>query len=45
MMLYSNAVTTTQAAEFGALMGFLAGFAILLAVIGIVYYVLLVIAW
>ena len=38
-------LTTGQAAGVAAFMGFLAGMLVILCVIGVVYYVLLVIAW
>ena len=38
-------LTTTQAAGLAAFMGFLAGLLVVLVVVGIVYYILLVISW
>lgn len=38
-------LTTGQAAGVAAFMGFLAGMLAILCVIGVVYYVLLVISW
>ena len=38
-------LTTSQAAGIAAFMGFLAGLLVILVVVGIIYYVLLVIAW
>ena len=38
-------LTTSQAAGVAAFMGFLAGLLVILVVVGIIYYVLLVIAW
>ena len=45
MLVATNSLTSSEAAGIAAFMGFLAGFLTILLVVGIVYYVLLVIAW
>lgn len=45
MMLVVDSLTSSQAAGIAAFMGFFAGLLTVLIVVGIIYYVLLVIAW
>ena len=40
-----TSLTTSQAAGLAAFMGFLAGLLVVICVIGVIYYILLVIAW